>query len=174
MGRLEFIEDGVEAWERIADTSDTSSFSTVQKVVWGGRLAEALLERAAVAAGWRRRGDYEVLALMRRSEPEQLTPVDVADRLLTSPSGMTGRIDRLEEQGHITREPDLNDRRIVRLGLTEDGRATVDDAFKQNLRLYQSILDSLDASEIKVLDDLLDKVVSRLDELTDMRRPWRD
>jgi hypothetical protein len=37
-----------------------------------GRLAEEILERTAIASGLRRRGDYEVLALLRRAEPDRL------------------------------------------------------------------------------------------------------
>ncbi|MDP9495349.1 MAG: MarR family transcriptional regulator [Actinomycetota bacterium] len=53
-----------------------------------------------------RRGDYEVLALLRRNEPDLLTPVEVAKKLLSSQSGMTGKLDRLEAQGLIQRLPD--------------------------------------------------------------------
>lgn len=66
----------------------------VQRLPWCGRLAEELLERTAIASGFRRRGDYEVLALLRRVEPALLTPLEVANQLLTSQSGMTGKLDR--------------------------------------------------------------------------------
>lgn len=41
---------------------------------------------------------------MRQFEPALLTPLRVAQLLLTSQSGMTGELDRLEEQGLIQRE----------------------------------------------------------------------
>lgn len=42
---------------------------------------------------------------------------------------MTGKLDRLERQGLIQRTPDPEDRRAIRLGLTEDGRTLINEAF---------------------------------------------
>jgi DNA-binding MarR family transcriptional regulator len=112
-------------------------------LVWSGRLADEALERTAIASGLRRRGDYEVLALLRRIEPTLLTPLQVAQQLLNAQSDMTGKLDRLHEQGLIQRTPDPNDRRAVGLGITDSGRALVDDAFTKNLSVYESMLDDL-------------------------------
>jgi DNA-binding MarR family transcriptional regulator len=38
---------------------------------------------------------------------------------------VTGVLDRLERAGHLTRQRDLEDRRAVRLQLTESGKALV-------------------------------------------------
>jgi DNA-binding MarR family transcriptional regulator len=141
-------------------------------LVWSGRLADEALERTAIASGLRRRGDYEVLALLRRVEPTLLTPLQVAQQLLSSQSDMTGKLDRLEEQGLIQRTPDPNDRRAVGLGITDSGRALVDDAFTKNLSVYESILDDLSSTEVKDLTALLDKLLKRMDHLSRMREPW--
>jgi hypothetical protein len=52
--------------------------------------------------------------------------VDAAKKLLSSQSGMTGKLDRLEEQGLIQRLPDPEDRRVIRLeyGLGKYARQT--------------------------------------------------
>jgi DNA-binding MarR family transcriptional regulator len=141
-------------------------------LVWSGRLADEALERTAIASGLRRRGDYEVLALLRRVEPTLLTPLQVAQQLLSSQSGMTGKLDRLEEQGLIQRTPDPNDRRAVRLGITDSGRALVDDALTTNLSVYESMFDELSSTEVKDLEALLDKLLQRMDRLSRMREPW--
>lgn len=130
------------------------------------------MERTAIASGLRRHGDYEVLALLRRVEPTLLTPLQVAQQLLSSQSGMTGKLDRLEEQGLIQRTPDPNDRRAVRLGITDSGRALVDDALTTNLSVYESMLDELSSTEVKDLEALLDKLLQRMDRLSRTREPW--
>ena len=140
--------------------------------MWNGRLAEELLERTAIASGLRRRGDYEVLALLRRVEPALLTPLEVAQQLQTSQSGMTGKLDRLEQQGLIRRTQNPDDRRAIRLGITEAGRTLIDEAFTTSLSVYQSMLDGFTATEVKELESLLEKLLSRLDELAGMRQPW--
>lgn len=144
----------------------------IQKLVWSGRLAESLLERTAISSGLRRRGDYEVLALLRRSEPEHLTPVDLADQLMISPSGMTGKIDRLESQGLLERQPNSYDRRAINLHLTDKGKALVDEAFDRALILYQRLLGDLSDDEHRDLDRRLSGLLDRLESLERLSHPW--
>jgi DNA-binding MarR family transcriptional regulator len=173
MGRLDFVSDVISGWTRLHPDQDLSDLGVVQRLLWGGRLAEELMARTASASGVRHRGDYEVLALLRRSEPVQLTPVEVAQQLLTSQSGMTGKLDRLEDQGLLERRPDPTDRRVVKLALTDLGRSTVDEAFKTALTLYELMLDRLTKPERATLDELLAKALPRLDELSMKRQPWQ-
>jgi DNA-binding MarR family transcriptional regulator len=91
--------------------------------------------------------------------------VEVAKKLLSSQSGMTGKLDRLEEQGLIRRIPDLEDRRVVRLRVTSSGRGLIDEAFISNLKVYESILGGLSRAERKQLATLLTKLLKRLDHL---------
>jgi len=172
MPRSDFVSETVAGWTRLRPEQDLSSLGIVQRLIWTGRLAEELLERTAMAGGLRRRGDYEVLALLRRSEPFLRTPLEVAQQLRTSQSGMTGKLDRLEEQGLIERVPDADDRRAIRLGVTEAGRELTDAAFTMSLNVYESMLEELSAREAKTFETLLEKVLARLDELSGKREPW--
>jgi len=172
MPRSDFVSETVAGWTRLRPEQDLSSLGIVQRLIWTGRLAEELLERTAMAGGLRRRGDYEVLALLRRSEPFLPTPLEVAQQLRTSQSGMTGKLDRLEEQGLIERVPDADDRRAIRLGVTEAGRELIDAAFTMSLNVYESMLQELSAREAKTFETLLEKVLARLDELSGKREPW--
>jgi DNA-binding MarR family transcriptional regulator len=136
-----------------------------------GRVG-SLANAPPMPSGLRRQGDFEVLSLLRRVEPALLTPVEVAQQLRTSQSGMTGKLDRLEEQGVIQRTPDPDDRRAIRLGITETGRALIDKAFDTALWVYESMVDGFTPNEMKRLDALLEKLLTRLDELSAMRQPW--
>jgi DNA-binding MarR family transcriptional regulator len=172
MSRLEFSRETVDGWLRLRPDDDLFGLGVVHSLIWCGRLAEELLERAAVASGLRRRGDYEVLALLRRAEPALLTPLQVAQRLLTSQSGMTGKLDRLERQGLIQRGPDPEDRRAIRLGITDTGRALIDEAFTTSLSVYQSMLSEFSTTEMKTFEALLEKLLARLDHLSGISQPW--
>ena len=172
MPRSHFVRESLAGWSRLRPDTDLFGLGVVQRLVWSGRLAEEILERTATATGLRRRGDYEVLALIRRAEPSQLTPLDVAQQIRTSPSGMTGKLDRLEQQGLIERIPDPADRRAIRLAITEQGRALIDEAFTVCLGVYESMLDALTPREAERLNALLDKLLGRLDELSDRRQLW--
>jgi DNA-binding MarR family transcriptional regulator len=166
MTQSKFVDEAVAGWSRILPDEDIRSLEVVQRLVWSGRLAHQILESTAIGAGLRRRGDYEVLSLLRRSEPELLTPVEVAQQLLASQSGMTGKLDRLENQGLIQRVPDPDDRRALRLHVTEAGRTVIDAAFAASIRAYESMLDELSPAEVENLRALLDKLLKRLDHLS--------
>jgi len=172
MTRSNFSRETVDGWSRLRPDDDLFGLGVAHRLIWSGRLAEELLERTAIACGLRRRGDYEVLALLRRAEPALLTPLQVAQQLQTSQSGMTGKLDRLEWQGLIHRTPDPEDRRAIRLGITDAGRTLIDEAFTTSLSVYQSMLDEFIPTEVKDLEALLDKLLTRLDELSVMQQPW--
>lgn len=172
MSRLNFSRETVDGWMRLRPDDDLLGLGVVHSLIWSGRLAEDLLEKTAVASGLRRRGDYEVLAVLRRAEPELLSPLQVAQLLQTSQSGMTGKLDRLERQGLIQRSPDPEDRRAIRLGITVSGRALIDEAFTTSLSVYQSMLDEFSPAEVKNFEALLEKLLTRLDHLSGLSQPW--
>jgi len=167
MTQSEFVDESVDGWSRLLPDQNMLGHDVAQRLVWSGRLAHRIMDRTAIAAGFGRRGDFEVLALLRRNEPDLLTPVDVAKKLLSSQSGMTGKLDRLEEQGLIQRIPDPKDRRVVRLGVTDSGRSLIDEAFRSSLEVYESILDELSPVEREQLATLLTKLLKRLDHVAE-------
>jgi len=71
----------------------------------------------------------------------------------------------LEEQGLIQRVPDTEDRRAVRLRVTDSGRRLIDEAFGSSLDVYESILDELSPAEREQVATLLTKLLKRLDHL---------
>lgn len=164
MGRREFVSQVIADWARTRPDEDLSNLEAVQLLIWAGRLADEWLQQATRVAGLTNRGDYEVLALLRRNEPEQLTPAEVALSLLTSQSGMTGKVDRLENLELLERRPDKHDRRIVRLQLTDRGRRKTDEAFQMFLRIYEEMLTKIPEGEVSVLTQMLNSVVARLDD----------
>ena len=172
MSRVYFSRETVNGWTRILPQRDLAGLGVIQRLIWSGRLADELLESTAIASGFRKRGDYEVLTLLRRLEPRLVTPNQVAQQLRTSPSGMTGKLDRLERQGLLQRIPDPDDRRTVQLGITDAGRTLIDEAFTINLNVYQTMLGGLTTAEGTELETLLEKLLGRLDELVVMDDPW--
>ena len=165
MTQSEFVDESVDGWSRLLPDQNMLGHDVAQRLIWSGRLAHRIMDRSASAAGLGLRGDFEVLALLRRNEPDLLTPVEVAKKLLSSQSGMTGKLDRLEEQGLIQRLPDPEDRRVVRLRVTDGGRRLIDEAFSSSLEVYESILDELSPAEKEQLAILLTKLLKRLDHL---------
>jgi DNA-binding MarR family transcriptional regulator len=53
----------------------------------------------------------------------------LAEELHVRPATLTGLADRLERNGFVRRWTDATDRRVVRIGLTDEGNALLDEVF---------------------------------------------
>ncbi len=93
-----------------------------------------------------------------------LRMADLADRLLLSRSATSRFADRLEGNGLVTREVCPEDRRGLRLTLTERGRARLVDAAPAHLDgIEQLFTNKLDVDELEDLHRIMERLVSDLD-----------
>ncbi|MGW7368201.1 MarR family winged helix-turn-helix transcriptional regulator [Streptomyces sp. NPDC054841] len=141
---------------------------TVPMAVFGRiyRLANAmaLLHDKAYKPYGLSRGEFDVLGTLRRSgEPYTLSPRQLSQTLMLTTGGMTGRLDRLEKAGLLSRSPDPHDRRGLRVTLSERGRKLVDGAVEAGLAAQREALGSaLDEDEAEQLSGLLRKLLSSM------------
>ncbi|MEV6217913.1 MarR family transcriptional regulator [Nocardia sp. NPDC051833] len=148
--------DAVDAiaaqWRRERPDLDLAAMAVFGRL---GRLmvvATARIEAVFTAHGLQR-GEFDVLAALRRSgAPCELNPSVLADTLMLSRAGMTGRIDRLEAAGLVRRIADRADRRAVRVALTEEGRALVDVVVAAHTENETRMLAVLDPADRESLD----------------------
>lgn len=102
---------------------------------------------------------FDVLLTLRRQDKGQaLTPGDLARDMMMSPPAMTNRIDRLVARQLVERRADPDDRRALRVGLTEAGRALADRAVETHLAVEQALLQNLDQAEREQLAALLQRI----------------
>jgi DNA-binding MarR family transcriptional regulator len=151
--------DGVdlilEQWRRERPELDPSPIGVIGRI---SRLARELEQRLepvyrahGLEAGW-----YDVLATLRRSGPPyRVRPTDLMGALMLTSSGTTKRLDRLEQAGLITREPDPEDRRGTLIALTAAGRALVDGVTEAHLDNEKQLLAALSDADQRRLADLL-------------------
>ena len=71
----------------------------------------------------------------------------LADATHVTSGTMTNRIDRLSDRELVMRAADPNDRRAVRVILTERGRATVDAALTELVVREQRVLSAITSAE---------------------------
>ena len=69
---------------------------------------------------------YNVLRILRGSEPHGLCRNEVRDRMLTRMPDMTRLLDRMESTGLVARTRSESDRRIVTTHVTEHGLQVLD------------------------------------------------
>ena len=82
---------------------------------------------------------------------------------LLSSSGMTKRLDRMEEAGLIERRPDPNDRRGTLVRLTRRGKNVIDRAVETHLDNEERLLGVLTAGERRTLDRVLKSLLIELE-----------
>ena len=90
----------------------------------------------------------------------------LADAVGVTPRTMTGLVDGLETTGFVTRTPDPDDRRAVRLELTKKGRATAAWLVSSHEELARTLFGPMSASRHACFDAGLTEVLTRLREAT--------
>jgi cytochrome b561 len=100
-------------------------------------------------------GEFKVLLRLREADDETLTAGALADMLDLSPSAMTNRLDRLEEDGLVSRARDIEDRRSVLVSITPRGEEVVGQAVERQAKEESSLLAVLSATDQRRLNALL-------------------
>ncbi|WP_433526605.1 MarR family winged helix-turn-helix transcriptional regulator [Nocardia pseudovaccinii] len=154
MGEIERdpVDAIVEQWRRERPDLELEAMGVIGRL---GRLlvvAQRDIEAVFSAHGLQR-GEFDVLAALRRSgEPFELNPSVLADTLMLSRAGMTGRLDRLESAGLVRRIADAADRRAIRVALTEAGRTLIDKVVTAHTENETRMLSVLSAKDRRDLD----------------------
>ncbi|MFB9831057.1 MarR family winged helix-turn-helix transcriptional regulator [Actinoallomurus acaciae] len=152
----------IDQWRRERPDLDLSAMGVfgrlVQVAAMLGPASEAVFARHGL-----RRGEFDVLAALRRSGPPYtLTPSEMAAELMMSRAGMTSRIDRLEVAGLVERSLDPDDRRSFRITLTGKGLRAVDAALGEHAARLSVLSSRLGDGESRALEDALRTLVRTL------------
>ncbi|WP_236238893.1 MarR family winged helix-turn-helix transcriptional regulator [Streptomyces sp. CC228A] len=89
---------------------------------------------------------------------------DLAARLEVVPRAVTSLVDGLEASGRVRRVPDPANRRVVRIELTEEGRATLRQLRSARRAAAEEILAPLTAEQRELLGGLLGALVDGVPE----------
>jgi DNA-binding MarR family transcriptional regulator len=97
------------------------------------------------------------------SKQEGISVKELAERTSVTPGAITQFVDGLVEMGLVMREGDPNDRRIVRLKLTELAKSQFEHFRKDYLTSASRVFNVLSNDEIKQLISLFDKIITSHD-----------
>ena len=106
--------------------------------------------------------EFELLMRLQASSVRRLQMSEIAAQLVGSPSGTTRIADRLEKEGLIVRETPRENRRIVRVELTDRGRtvlAEADETFR--IILQETFGDHLTENAVAELRRPLRKLLEK-------------
>lgn len=153
------MEDNVDwrlnQWRTERPDIDPTPMGVVARIQRACRLLEREL-RANFAAHDLQLWEFDVLGTLRRSGPPyQLTAGQLVESAMVTSGAITNRIDRLAARGLVERVPDEQDRRSVRVRLTDQGRTTVDEIVGSHVANEMRLLAGLDPQERERLAGLL-------------------
>lgn len=101
-----------------------------------------------------------LLTLRRQGSENPRTPKELAEDMMLSSAAMTNRLDRLEKRDLLVREADPEDRRSIRVRLTEEGIRLADKVVVTHIETENRLLSALDKEEQNQLRVLLNKLYS--------------
>ncbi|WP_030865612.1 MarR family winged helix-turn-helix transcriptional regulator [Streptomyces sp. NRRL S-37] len=84
---------------------------------------------------------------------------DLAERLEVVPRAVTTLVDGLEANGKVRRVPDPANRRVIRIELTDDGRAALRELRAARRSAAEEILAPLGEAQREALGELLDILI---------------
>ncbi|HOJ14277.1 MAG TPA: MarR family transcriptional regulator [Deltaproteobacteria bacterium] len=88
--------------------------------------------------------------------------IELGRRAGLEPSTMTGLIDRMEKDGLVSRVPDPEDRRVIRVFLTSEGRDIELSVASVVEKVMAKILSGFEDDEVALLKESLRKMLSNI------------
>ncbi|WP_119728572.1 MarR family winged helix-turn-helix transcriptional regulator [Thermomonospora amylolytica] len=160
------MRDGVDRildqWRAERPDIDPSPMGIVGRVARLHRLLDRALGDNFAAHGLQR-GEFDILATLRRSGPPyRLTAGALTASAMVTSGAITNRIDRLAAKGLVTRETDPANRRSVLITLTDEGRRLVDRVLLTHVHLESRLLSGLTPEDRETLTAVLRKLLVTL------------
>ena len=152
------MESIVAQWRKERPDLDPRPMAVVGTLF---RAAEVL--RRGVLKNWANYdldfpGGDMLLTLRRQGHGQTLSPSALAQEMMLSTSAMTNRIDRLEKRGLLQRIQDPDDRRSLKICLTQQGFDLADDIIGSHVDTEEDLLSPLSQKEQNQLQALLSKL----------------
>jgi DNA-binding MarR family transcriptional regulator len=100
---------------------------------------------------------YNALRLLRAAQPKKVATLNLAGRLVSRAPDITRLVDKLVDRGLVERERPADNRRVVNVGITDAGRALLDELATAVRECHQRQLGHMDEAEMRTLVELLRK-----------------
>ena len=106
--------------------------------------------------------DYDVLAQLARAPEQSLKRVDLSEKVLLTPSGITRLLKGLETAGYVSNRPCAEDARVTYAVLTPEGQAKLDEARKTHVASVRALFsERFEKDELETLATLLERLPLR-------------
>jgi DNA-binding MarR family transcriptional regulator len=103
--------------------------------------------------------DFEALLHLSKADDHRLRRVDLVERLMLTPSGVTRLLEGLQEGGFVVNVQCDDDARVTWAKLTQDGVETIACVGVNHTRVLRALFrDTLSEDEVAQLSELLGKL----------------
>jgi DNA-binding MarR family transcriptional regulator len=153
------VDRGLEHWKREFPDMDLATEGLVSRIHKISRYIDKAMRETAGEFGLAV-SDWDVLSSLRKQGPPYcLKPSELCTDMMLTSGAMTSRLDKLEEQGLVTRTPDPDDRRGVLVQLTDKGRDVWGQAVEVQASKEKFFADVLTDEEKDLTNDMLRKML---------------
>src|SRR3954469_16686463 len=161
------MHDAVDAllasWGETRPDVDFSPVAVVARLGRGRGYIERELHGVFAALGLSPASFGALVTLVRLDQPDGVSQRRLMDELDLTSGTTSVRIDRLVEDGLVTRRPDPESKRNTLIALTERGRELVERAIPAHLENERRLLSALSPAEQEQLAGLLRKLLVALE-----------
>jgi DNA-binding MarR family transcriptional regulator len=103
--------------------------------------------------------DFDVLAQLARAPEQALKRVELSERVLLTPSGITRLLKGLEEAGYVSNRPCAEDARVTYAVLTPEGEKKLAEARKTHIESVRALFsERFGEDELATLAELLERL----------------
>ncbi len=156
------VDRAISEWQAQRPGEDFTAmamFARLSRIVMHQR---AIFNRRHETAGLTL-SDFDVLATLSRAPEHTLSAGEIADSSLLTLGAVSMRIDRLARDGKVSRTRSTEDRRIVLVSLTDEGRELIERIHPLHVEAQSQLLSDLSPEEVAALEPLLRKVEQSID-----------
>ncbi len=104
---------------------------------------------------------YQVLKTIQHHEG--ITAKDILIYLDTDKATLSGVLNRLEKHGLVLRHPDVNDRRLMHIFLTDKSRSFCKNINEIEIRCESEMTEKLRSKDLKIFDSVYTQIISNLE-----------
>jgi DNA-binding MarR family transcriptional regulator len=108
-----------------------------------------------------RKGEIKIVEILGKNGPMIMT--EIAERAMLSVSTLTSIMDNLVGKRLVQRQRSEEDRRVVRVELTTEGRKVYQQVLETHMRMVRGMLSSLNKNEQETLVSLFRKIAERIE-----------
>ena len=152
------MADILTQWRRERPDIDPAPMAVAGEIWRAGERLRQVVQANWADFGLDMAGSDVILTLRRQGRGKTLSPSALAKEMMLSTSAMTNRLDRLEKRGLIERTSDPEDRRGLKILLTEEGFDLADEAVGKHVETEETMLAGLTKTERDQLCGLLARV----------------